>query len=63
MLEQDPSNINPNTKFMRLGFDSTMSVELAVAVEERYGLRIDLDTLAEYPTISQLSAFLAKSSG
>ena len=60
LLEQDEAEINPNSKFTRLGFDSTMSVELVVAIEERYGIRVDLDLLADYPTISQLAGYVAE---
>ena len=60
LLEKDEADINPDSKFTRLGFDSTMSVELAVAIEERYGMKVDLDLLADHPTISQLVAYVAE---
>jgi len=60
LLEQDEASINQNTKFTRLGFDSTMAVELGVAIEERYGLTVDPEVLADHPTISQLAAFVAE---
>jgi acyl carrier protein len=59
MLEESAADIHPDSKFSRLGFDSTMSVELAVAIEEQFGLRMDLDVIADHPTISRLAAYVA----
>ncbi len=59
MLERDPREVNPNVKFSRIGFDSAMSVQLAVALEQRLGITLDPDVIAEHPTISKLVAYLA----
>jgi acyl carrier protein len=59
MLERAPGEINPDVKFSRIGFDSAMSVQLAVALEERFGVRLDPDVIADHPTISKLAAYLA----
>ena len=53
MLELAPSEINPNVKFSRIGFDLAMSVHLAVALEEHLGIALSPDVLAEHPTIPQ----------
>jgi acyl carrier protein len=60
MLERAPGEINPDVKFSRIGFDSAMSVQLAVALEEQFGIRLDPDAIADHPTISKLAAYLAK---
>jgi len=59
MLDGAATDVQPDSKFSRLGFDSTMAVELAVAIEERYGLRLDLEVIADHPTISELAAYVA----
>jgi acyl carrier protein len=59
MLERAPGEINPDVKFSRIGFDSAMSVQLAVALEERLGVRLNPDVIADHPTISKLVGHLA----
>jgi acyl carrier protein len=58
MLERAPADINPNAKFSRIGFDSAMSVQLAVALEERLGITLSPDVIGDHPTISRLVAYL-----
>jgi acyl carrier protein len=60
MLERAPGEINPDVKFSRMGFDSAMSVQLAVALEEKFDIRLDPDVIADHPSISKLAAYLAK---
>jgi len=59
MLERAPRDVNPNVKFSRLGLDSAMSVQLAVALEERLGIRLSPDVIADHPTIAALVDYLA----
>ncbi len=59
LLERPPSKIDPDTRFSRLGFDSAMAVQLVIALEERLGLELSPDTIAEHPSIARLSAYLA----
>jgi acyl carrier protein len=59
LLECAPAEINPDTKFSRMGVDSAMSVQLAVALEERLGLQLSPDVIADHPTISRLVAYLS----
>lgn len=58
MLERAPRDINPHAKFSRLGLDSAMSVQLAVALEERLGIALSPEAIADHPTISDLVAYL-----
>jgi polyketide synthase len=60
MLELAPSKIDPSVKFSRLGVDSAMSVQLAVALEERLGIALSPDVIADHPTISSLVDFLSR---
>jgi acyl carrier protein len=62
MLERPASRIDPNARFSRIGFDSAMSVQLVVALEERFGIQLSPDTIADHPTIAKLSAYLASQS-
>ena len=59
MLELAPNAVKPNAKFSRIGLDSAMSVQLAVALEERLGIALSPDVIADHPTISQLVAHLS----
>jgi len=59
MLEAAPDDINPNAKFNRLGLDSAMSVQLAVALEERLGIALSPDVIADHPTIAKLVAYVS----
>ena len=61
MLERSASDIDPDAKFTRIGFDSAMSVQLAMALEERLGIQIGPDVIADHPTISRLAAYLVAS--
>jgi acyl carrier protein len=58
MLERAASDIDPDAKFSRIGLDSAMSVQLAVALEERLGVEIGPDVIGDHPTISRLAAYL-----
>jgi acyl carrier protein len=60
MLELAPSKIDPGVKFSRLGVDSAMSVQLAVALEERLGITLSPDVIADHPTISSLVDYLSR---
>jgi acyl carrier protein len=59
MLERAASDIDPNTRFSRIGLDSAMSVQLAVALEEHLGIQVSPDLVGDHPTISRLAAHLA----
>ncbi len=60
MLERAPADIDPNAKFSRIGFDSAMSVQLIVALEQFLDVELSPDLIDSFPTIASLSAHLAK---
>lgn len=60
MLERAPNEIDPNSKFTRLGLDSAMSVQLIVVIEEAIGVELTPDVVGEYPTIARLAEYLAR---
>jgi acyl carrier protein len=58
-LQRAPAGIDINAKFTRIGFDSAMSIQLIVALEELLGVELDPDLTAAYPTIANLCGHLA----
>ena len=59
LLERRPDEIDPDEKFSRIGFDSAMSVQLILALEELLGAELSPDLIESYPSIACLSAHLA----
>lgn len=59
LLERSPEEIDPTEKFSRIGFDSAMSVQLVLALEELLQVELSPDLIDSYPSISRLSAHLA----
>lgn len=58
MLERPASDIRPDVKFSRLGLDSAMAVQLAVALEQHLGITLEPDAILDHPTIARLVAYL-----
>ena len=50
--------IDPKRSMFEMGLDSLMGVELATALEARFGVRLPVMVLAESPTITKLAARL-----
>ena len=59
MLDVSPNEINANVTFSRIGFDSAMSVQLTVALEDHLGVTLSPDVLAQHPTIASLVTYLS----
>jgi acyl carrier protein len=60
VLRIPKDTIEPDTKFSRLGLDSAMVVYLMMELEEKLGLELSSDNFYDYPTVSDLSRYLAK---
>ena len=60
ILERRPEQVDPATRFSRLGLDSAMSVQLVVTLEQELDLQLLPHLVAEHPTILKLSAKLAE---
>jgi len=60
VLRIPKDTIEPDAKFSRLGLDSAMVVYLMMELEEKLGLELSSDNFYDYPTVSDLSRFLAK---
>jgi acyl carrier protein len=59
-IRRIPENtVGADTTFNRLGLDSLMVVYLMVDLEEKLGLELSPDDFYDYPTVNNLSRFLA----
>lgn len=52
--------VKTDTKFSRLGLDSAMVVYAMLEIEEKLDLELTTDDFYDYPTIDDLSRYLAK---
>jgi phthiocerol/phenolphthiocerol synthesis type-I polyketide synthase C len=55
ILRASPDKIDPTRSFYDMGLDSLMGVELATAVESRFGIRLSAMALSENPSIHKLA--------
>ncbi|NUR32643.1 MAG: aminotransferase class I/II-fold pyridoxal phosphate-dependent enzyme [Gemmatimonadaceae bacterium] len=62
-LQVDPARLDPRTKLRELGLDSLAVTRLMVALEGRFGRRIDPAQLWEQPDIEALARHLASLDG
>jgi phthiocerol/phenolphthiocerol synthesis type-I polyketide synthase C len=58
ILRIAPDKIDPNLSMSGMGLDSLMGVELVVAVESRFGLRLPVMALSDSPTVAKLSHWI-----
>lgn len=59
-LDVDAAEIKPESLIMQdLGADSLDMVELAMAFEEAYGLKIETEEIAAIKTVQDLADFIA----
>ena len=52
--------VKTDAKFSRLGLDSAMVVYVILEIEEKLDLELSTDDFYDYPTIDELSQYLAK---
>ena len=52
--------VKTDAKFSRIGLDSAMVVYVMLEIEEKLGLELSTDDFYDYPTIDDLSLYLAK---
>lgn len=55
ILRVAPEKIDANRSIYDMGLDSLMGVELVVALESRFGIRLSVMALSESPTIAKLA--------
>jgi phthiocerol/phenolphthiocerol synthesis type-I polyketide synthase C len=58
ILRFTPDKIDANRSLPEMGLDSLMAVELAVAVESRFGVRLPVMALSESPNIAKLAVWI-----
>lgn len=59
VLRISTDKVKTDAKFSRLGLDSAMMVYVQMELEEKLGLELSPDDFYDYPTIDQLSRYLA----
>jgi acyl carrier protein len=60
LLRITTDRVKTDTKFSRLGLDSAMVVYLLMELEEKLELELSPDDFYDYPTIDELSRYLAE---
>jgi acyl transferase domain-containing protein/NADPH:quinone reductase-like Zn-dependent oxidoreductase/acyl carrier protein len=58
ILRIAPAKIDAARPVQEMGFDSLMGVELAVAVEQRFGVRLPVLALSDSPTVLKLAGWV-----
>ncbi len=59
-LDQSVDSIGEDVSFMSLGVDSVGAVEIALTIEQATGLSLSPETIYEYRTLRELTAYLEK---
>ena len=60
VLRITPDKVKTDAKFSRLGLDSAMVVYVLMELEEKLGFELSPDDFYDYPTIDELSRYLAE---
>jgi acyl carrier protein len=60
VLRIPKDRVETDAKFSRLGLDSAMVVYLMMELEEKLGLELSMDDFYDYPTVNELSRYLAE---
>jgi acyl carrier protein len=60
VLRIPKDRVDTDTKFSRLGLDSAMAVYLMMELEEKLDLELSMDDFYDYPTVDDLSRYLAE---
>ncbi|MCC6191419.1 MAG: type I polyketide synthase [Anaerolineales bacterium] len=63
VLRLSPAEIEPDTPFGSLGFDSLMAMELKNKLEKQLGLVLPVSLVWNYPTVAELTGYLAAEFG
>jgi myxalamid-type polyketide synthase MxaB len=59
VLRLPPAQIEPETPFGSLGFDSLMAVEVKRNLEKQLGLVLPVSLVWNYPTVAELTGYIA----
>jgi acyl carrier protein len=60
VLRIPKESVAADVKFSRLGLDSAMVVYVMMELEEKLGLELSMDDFYDYPTVDELSRYLAE---
>jgi acyl carrier protein len=60
VLRIPTDSVGTDVKFSRLGLDSAMVVYVMMELEEKIGLELSMDDFYDYPTVDELSHYLAE---
>jgi acyl carrier protein len=60
VLRISKDRVETGTKFNRLGLDSAMVVYVMMELEEKLDLELSMDDFYDYPTVDELSRYLAE---
>jgi len=60
VLRVSKDRVETDAKFNRLGLDSAMVVYVMMELEEKLGLELSMDDFYDYPTVRELSGYLAE---
>ncbi len=60
VLRIPEARVDTGTKFSRLGLDSAMVVYVMMELEEELDLELTTDDFYDYPTVDELSRYLAE---
>ena len=60
VLRIPKDRVETDAKFNRLGLDSAMVVYVMMELEEKLGLELSMDDFYDYPTVDELSRYLAE---
>ena len=60
VLRVGKERIDRGTKFNRLGLDSAMVVYVMMELEEKLDIELTTDDFYDYPTVRELSRYLAE---
>ena len=61
ILRISPHKIDATRSIQQMGLDSLMGVELAVAVESRFGMRLPMMAISDSPTLAKLATWISSS--
>jgi acyl carrier protein len=60
VLRIPQDTVKADITFNRLGLDSAMVVSFMIELEEKFGLELSPDDFYDYPTVADLSRYLAE---
>jgi acyl carrier protein len=60
-VQKSSSDIDPKETFINLGLSSRQAISLTGEIEDTLGKEVDVSIAWDYPTIKDLSQYLAKS--